>query len=120
LYRNMMGTLVDAVLQQIESSLLTLDTMTSQDSYNLRYILSLLPPQVDRWLETTRGVGKARTSEKAPVPKYVKSWESFMEILGVLQVQTCSQYRDEWEKWHHPAALTIGRARFKELERTKE
>jgi len=114
MYRNMMGTLVDGILQQIEAGLLALDSMTPQDSYNLRYMLSLLPPQVERWLETTRGVGKARVSERAPIPKHIKSWESFLEVLQVLQMQTASQWKDERSRIRASAALHVGRVRFKE------
>ncbi|KAI8824780.1 Centromere/kinetochore Zw10-domain-containing protein [Fimicolochytrium jonesii] len=59
---------------------------TRQEAHQLRYLLSLID-KTEQYFETVSGAGKAKTVEKAPIPKYVPLWEPTREIVQLLDTQ---------------------------------
>ncbi|KAJ3040929.1 Centromere/kinetochore protein zw10 [Rhizophlyctis rosea] len=88
LYLGTIGTLVDTVVRAVLAEVAALQGVSTEggEAHQLRYLLALVGKCEAHFVKIS-GVGKKKVVEKAPVYKYVKSWEIYQQAVGVLEKQ---------------------------------
>ncbi|TPX54936.1 hypothetical protein PhCBS80983_g05687 [Powellomyces hirtus] len=83
LYLKSIGMLLDVILQAVLKNMATLGGWTKEEGHQLRYLISLIDKSEAHFHRVT-GVGKDKTIEKAPIPKYVTLWEAHKDLVDML------------------------------------
>ncbi|TPX36719.1 hypothetical protein SmJEL517_g01267 [Synchytrium microbalum] len=79
------GLLVDTTLSTITETLLALTQLSVEDTYQLKYLMGLVL-RLEGCFHVVKLDGKQKTSNKAPIPKYCKSWEPFVQLISKLDI----------------------------------
>ncbi|TPX43680.1 hypothetical protein SeMB42_g04632 [Synchytrium endobioticum] len=77
------GLLLDTTLTSLIEKLRAITTLNMEDSYQLKYILSIVR-RLEECFYVTKLDAKRKVIEKAPIPKYAKTWELFISIVDAL------------------------------------
>ncbi|ORX81531.1 Centromerekinetochore Zw10 [Basidiobolus meristosporus CBS 931.73] len=84
IYSKSMGLLVDASLSEIIQEVLSLASISRDETHQLKYILQLLSKS-ESWFVLEKGRGKSKLVEKLPIRKYVNSWDKYETVIHVLE-----------------------------------
>ncbi|KAK9764478.1 ribosome biogenesis protein ytm1 [Basidiobolus ranarum] len=96
IYGKSMGLLIDASLSELIQEVLSLASISKDETHQLRYIFQLLNKS-DTWFVLEKGRGKGRQVERLPIRKYVDSWDKYETIIHVLD-SNLSDIQSEHER----------------------
>jgi len=97
-YLQAIGLLFNSLLEEILNEVLNIKSISSNETHQLKYLLSLLMINSKEWFTFTIGSGKEKIVKQAPILKYVELWEKFQQLFKVFEISIDQALEGGWSK----------------------